>query len=177
MDCDRERGGVCYFPFFNLVFWNKISIHKSFKKGLKLENQYFPKWKDADKVMNGFINAHFGIYLSRPYRGMGYITFLPEDKFATIIKSEHANMINTRALAFTRYIEPIMKKRGTLNNVSDNLSLLAQEKIIKRRFLKFFRFYNKHHHKSVIRELKVYLGITSLDLEGTRAKIHLNFIN
>ena len=142
-----------------------------------MENQYFPKWKDADKVMNDFINKHFGIYLSRPYEGLGIITFLPEDKFATHISSEHAPVLNERAKAFTDHMVPIMEKRGTLNNVSDSLSPLRQEKIIKRRFMKFFRFYKRKHHKSVIRELKVFLGITSLDLEGTRAKIHLNFIH
>jgi len=142
-----------------------------------LKNKVFPNWAPADYTLNDFINEHFGIYLSRPTENTGYITFLPEDKLAAIIPCEAVPIFNERARAFTNHLNPILKKRGTLNNVSDSVSHLKQERIIKKRFMKFFRFYNRTHHKSVIRELKIFLGIASLDIEGTRAQVKLNFTN
>ena len=121
-------------------------------------NKYFPDWKDANLILDPFVDKHFGIYLSRPTEDTGYITFLPEDKLAELIPSDQAPKLNELARAFTAVMVYTLGAQDVLRDVEDSLSDEEKETEIKERFETFFAVYLGDKGDKISDVLKHFLG-------------------
>lgn len=136
-----------------------------------MKNRFFKDWKKANDFLNAFIDDHFGIYLSRPTPDCAYITFLPEDKLATLIPCEQAPALNERARKFTEHMNNVLKKHKMLEDIPDDIIYSDQELSIKLRFESFFKLYESIYKQPVVVTLKQYLGLREkYDLEFNNIK-------
>jgi hypothetical protein len=123
-----------------------------------MKNKYLKGWKNANDILNAFIDSHFGLYLSRPTEETGYISFLPEDKLVDLIPGDVAPALNDRAREFTLFLIPILEKHSILDDVPDG-RYDHQECIIRQRFHGFEKVYQGLYGETVVETMKSYLGL------------------